>query len=119
MLNITVDGCCSNGTFVASCVPHRFVRHLITIAVTNIAIVIIIVIVSYTDSEDGTTFEGCGVEDSTAYYYPDEDTTQYLYETFPEVRRSTIASRRSIPTGHSGCSLPNVDTCMRTQVLEK
>ncbi|CBN74125.1 conserved unknown protein [Ectocarpus siliculosus] len=38
-----------------------------------------------TDSDGGTTFEGCGVTDSTAYYYPDEDTTQYLYETFPEV----------------------------------
>lgn len=45
---------------------------------------------SFTDSDDGTTFDGCGVRDSTAYYYPDEDTTQYLYETFPEVRRPTI-----------------------------
>lgn len=41
--------------------------------------------ISLTDSDGGTTFEGCGVTDSTAYYYPDEDTTQYLYETFPEV----------------------------------
>lgn len=41
--------------------------------------------ISYTDSDGGTTFQGCGVEDSTAYYYPNEDTTQYLYETFPDV----------------------------------
>lgn len=41
--------------------------------------------ISLTDSDGGTTFQGCGVTDSTAYYYPDEDTTQYLYETFPEV----------------------------------
>ncbi|CAM9972080.1 unnamed protein product [Pylaiella littoralis] len=39
----------------------------------------------YTDSDGGTTFEGCGLENSTAYYYPNEDTTQYLYETFPNV----------------------------------
>lgn len=43
--------------------------------------------VSYTDSDGGTTFEGCGVVDSTAYYYPEEDTYQYLYETFPEVKK--------------------------------
>lgn len=41
---------------------------------------------SHTDSEDGTAFDGCGVEGTTAYYYPNEDTTQYLYETFPQVR---------------------------------
>eukprot|EP00904_Undaria_pinnatifida_P002098 jgi/Undpi1/1188/HiC_scaffold_10.g04650.m1 len=42
-----------------------------------------------TDSDGDTVFSGCGtiVEDGEtyAYYYPDEDTTQYLYETFPEV----------------------------------
>lgn len=38
-----------------------------------------------TDGAGGTDFEGCGVVDATAYYYPNEDTTQYLYETFPEV----------------------------------
>lgn len=44
---------------------------------------------SYTDSDGGTTFEGCGVVDSTAYYYPDEDTYQFLYQTFPEVKART------------------------------
>lgn len=44
--------------------------------------------IRHTDSDGGTTFDGCGVygEDSTAFYYPNEDTTQYLYETFPDVR---------------------------------
>lgn len=45
---------------------------------------------SLTDSDGDTVFSGCGtiVEDGEtyAYYYPDEDTTQYLYETFPEVK---------------------------------
>lgn len=60
-------------------------------------IMIIVAMISLVDSDGGTTFAGCGVYDSTAYYYPDEDTTQYLYETFPEVRRTTttISSRRS------------------------
>ena len=43
----------------------------------------------YTDSDGGETFDGCDVitEDGTtyAYYYPEEDTYQYLYQTFPEV----------------------------------
>lgn len=47
---------------------------------------------SLTDSSGGTTFDSCGLwEDPDsgtiyAYYYPNEDDTQYLYETFPEVR---------------------------------
>lgn len=47
-----------------------------------------------TDSDGGTDFSGCGFEDVNgtqyAYYYPNEDTTQYLYETFPEVSRSMV-----------------------------
>ena len=49
---------------------------------------------SFTDSDGGTTFSGCdSIEENGityAYYYPDEDTTQYLYETFPEVRRAMV-----------------------------
>lgn len=43
----------------------------------------------YTDSDGDVTFSGCDlhVDNGTSYafYYPEEDTYQYLYETFPEV----------------------------------
>lgn len=76
------DGCLLYGMFAAFCVSSG----LLAVATTA----------SFTDSDDGTTFDGCGVRDSTAYYYPNEDTTQYLYETFPEVRWPTMALRRSM-----------------------
>ncbi|CAM9470346.1 unnamed protein product, partial [Laminaria digitata] len=43
----------------------------------------------YTDVDGGTDFPLCSTYDDDdgityAYYYPNEDTTQYLYETFPE-----------------------------------
>lgn len=59
---------------------------------------------SFTDSDDGTTFDGCGVRDSTAYYYPNEDTTQYLYETFPEVRWPTTRHCEGQCPGRHRCS---------------
>lgn len=45
---------------------------------------------SYIDSDDLTDFGECGITEldgiEYAYYYPEEDTYQYLYETFPDVR---------------------------------
>lgn len=47
---------------------------------------------SNTDSSGDTVFDGCALwEDLTdettyAYYYPDEDTYQYIYETIPQVK---------------------------------
>lgn len=45
---------------------------------------------SETDSDGLTVFDGCGITEldgiEYAYYYPEEDTYQYLYETFPDVR---------------------------------
>lgn len=45
---------------------------------------------SFTDSDGLTVFDGCGITEldgiEYAYYYPEEDTYQYLYETFPDVR---------------------------------
>lgn len=44
-----------------------------------------------TDSSGDTAFDGCDIWESPdgisyAYYYPDEDDTQYLYETFPQAK---------------------------------
>lgn len=55
---------------------------------------------SSADSDGETVFSGCGdvdVDGTTfAYYYPNENTTQYLYETFPEVNRTTVQKRLQV-----------------------
>lgn len=62
---------------------------------------------SYSDTSGESEFDGCALwtENGTeyAYYYPYESETQYLYETFPEVRG--CGASFPVPTTRSRCVL--------------